>query len=148
MSLKGKIISINDNGIKAKVLVQPVPDCHGCQACAGIIKMSKAANSQCEIDVFTNNLTLHVGDTVKLELSEYQGSKVAFILYGIPILCFLAGMLVTPYICNTFGIPLSDLARVIGAFTGLFLSLLAIMVYIKASSKDTFMMTITEILPN
>ena len=146
MSLKGKIISIFDDGIKAKVLVKPVPDCNGCQACAGLIKMSKAANTQCEVEAFTNNLSLHEGDIVKLELTEFQGSKVALILYGIPIIGFLSGMLLTPFICNTFGLQISDLARIIGAFTGLLISIIAISIYLKHSKKDSFIMTITEII--
>ena len=148
MSLVGKIISLHDNGMKAKVLVKPIPDCHGCQACAGIIKMSKAANTESEIEVFTNNLSLHEGDNVKLELTEYQGSKVAFILYGIPIIFFLIGMLITPYICNFIGIPSTDFAKIIGAFSGLFISLAFIVFYLKKSNKDSFIMSISEVLSN
>ena len=146
MSLKGKIISIFDDGRKAKVLVKPIPDCHGCQACAGIIKMSKAANTESEVEAFTNNFSLNEGDIVKLELSEYQGSKVAFILYGIPIIGFILGMLITPYICSLIGIPLSDLARVIGAFSGLFISTAFIYIFLKKSNNDSFIMSISEVI--
>ena len=146
MSLKGKIISLDDSGLKAKVLVKPIPDCHGCQACAGIIKMSKAANIESEIEVFTNNFPVKEGDSVKLELSEYQGSKVAFIIYGIPIIFFLIGMLLTPYICNIIGIALTDLARIIGALSGLLISFVFIFYYIKRTNKDSFIMSISEIL--
>ena len=146
MSLKGKIISIEDNGLKAKVLVKPIPDCHGCQACAGIIKMSKAANTQSEIEALTNNLSVHEGDTVNLELSEYQGSKIALIIYGIPIIGFLIGMLITPYICNLIQIPLTDLSRIICAFSGMFISFAVILFYVKKSHKDSFIMSISEVI--
>ena len=146
MSLKGKIISLHDNGLRAKVLVKPVPDCHGCQACAGIIKMSKAANRESEIEALTNNFSVHEGDTVKLELTEYQGSKIALIIYGIPIICFIIGMLLTPYICNLIKIPITDLARIIGAFSGLFISFAFIFISLKRSKKDSFIMSISEII--
>ncbi len=146
MSLKGKIVSIHDNGLKAKVLVKPIPDCHGCQACAGIIKMSKAANTESEIEALTNNFSVHEGDTVKLELTEYQGSKIALIIYGIPIIGFIIGMLITPYICNLIQIPVSDLARIIGAFSGLFISFALIIFYLKQQKKDSFIMNISEII--
>ena len=148
MSLKGKIISLHDNGQKAIVLVKPIPDCHGCKACSGIIKMSKAANTESEVEAFTNNLSVHEGDTVKLELSEYQGSKVAFILYGIPIIGFITGMLISPYICNFIGIAVSDLARIIGAFSGLFISLAIIFSLLKKSNNESFMMSISEVISN
>ena len=148
MSLQGKIISLHDNGQKAKVLVRPVSDCKGCQACAGLIKMSKAANSECEVEVSTNNLDVHEGDSVKIELSEYQGSKVAFIIYGIPIIGFLAGMFSAPFICNILGVEITDLVRVLSAFTGLFISFAAIVVYLKHKKSDNFIMSITEKLPN
>ena len=144
MSLQGKIISIYNDGTRAKVLVKPIPDCHGCQACAGIIKMSKAANTESEIDALTNDLDVHEGDTVKLELTEYQGSKIAFILYGIPIICFLIGMLTAPYFCNLLQIPSSDLARIIGSFSGLLISTAIIFIYLKRTNKDTFIMRISE----
>ena len=92
MSLKGKVISINDDGTLAKVLVKPVVNCNGCKACAGLIKNSSVANQECEIEVLTNDLQIKVDDLVKVELSEFQGSKVAFIIYGIPIIGFLIGM--------------------------------------------------------
>ena len=147
MSLQGKIISLLDNGQKAKVLVKPVSDCKGCQACAGLIKMSKAANTDCEVEVFTKDFDVHEGDKVKIELSEYQGSKVAFIIYGIPIIGSLAGMFSAPFICNVIGIEITDLARVIGAFSGLFISFAAILVYLKHKKSDNFIMSITEKLP-
>lgn len=146
MSLKGKIISIYNNETKAKVLVKPIPDCHGCQACAGIIKMSKAANTESEIEVSTNGLNVHEGDIVKIELTEYQGSKIALILYGIPIICFLIGMLSAPYFCNLIQIPPTDLSRIIGAFLGLISSTAIITLYLKKSNKDTFIMKISEVL--
>ncbi len=148
MSLQGKIISLHDNGHKAKVLVKPVSDCKGCQACAGLIKMSKAANTDCEVDVLTKDFDVHEGDIVKIELSEYQGSKVAFIIYGIPIIGFLAGMFSAPLICNTLGIEISDLVRVISAFSGLFISFAAIVIYLKHKKSDNFVMSITQKLPN
>lgn len=146
MSLKGKIISLHDNGLKAKVLVKPIPDCHGCQACAGIIKMSKAANTESEIEVFTNNICVHEGDTVKLELTEFQGSKVALILYGIPIVGFLIGMLTAPHICNLIQMPLTDLTRIICAFTGMFISFAIILFSLKHFQKDSFIMSISEVI--
>ena len=146
MSLKGKILSVYDNGLKAKVSVQPVSDCNGCQACAGLIKMSKAANTHCVVDAFTNNHSVHEGDIVKLELSEFQGSKVAFILYGLPIIFFLVGMLIAPYFCFICNIEVTDIARIICAFSSLFLSLFFIAIYSNKTKKDTFMMSISEVL--
>ena len=108
--------------------------------------MSKAANTECVIDALTNEFSVHEGDFVKLELTEFQGSKVAFILYGIPILSFLLGMLIAPYICSFLGTSTTDLARLVCAFLGLFLSLLAIAIYSKKSHKENFLMSITQII--
>ena len=108
--------------------------------------MSKAANRESEIEALTNNFSVHEGDTVKLELTEYQGSKIALIIYGIPIICFIIGMLLTPYICNLIQIPITDLARIIGAFSGLFIYFAFIFISLKRSKKDSFIMSISEII--
>ena len=73
MSLQGKIINLSDDGKKARVLVKPSINCNGCKVCAGLIKSSKVANSECELEAFTNELQIKQGDIVKLELSEFQG---------------------------------------------------------------------------
>lgn len=145
MGLQGKIISIFDDGKKAKVLVKPTQNCNGCHLCAGLIKSSNSANSECEVEAFTNNFKIKQGDIVKVELSEYQGSKVAFVLYGLPIIFFLLGMFLTPYFCGLFNVVVSDLHRVIGAFIGLFVSVLIIYIITKYSKSDTFIMSISEV---
>ena len=88
---------------------------------------------------------LKQGDLVKLELSELQGSKVAFIIYGIPILFFLLGMILTPYICGLIKIEVTDFYRIIGAFLGLTISYIIILCISKYSKSDNFIMSITEI---
>ncbi len=144
MSLNGKVISINDDKTKAKVLVKPVLNCNGCKACAGLIKNSNVANKEYEIEVLVNNLSIEAGDFVNVELSEFQGSKVAFIIYGIPIVGFLIGMFSAPFICNIINIPISDLCRIIFAFLGLFLSFIIVFYYQKSKGSDSLCMSITK----
>ncbi len=145
MSLQGKIISISEDKKYAKVLVKPRVNCNGCKACAGIIKSSKAFNSECEVDAYTNDFNIKQGDNVILEMTEYQGSKLAFVLYGIPIICFMLGLLIAPYFCIPFNIEVTDLCRIIGSFIGLLLSFLIILMVRKFSQRNTFIMSITEI---
>ena len=145
MSLQGKIISISEDKKYAKVLVKPRVNCNGCKACAGLIKSSKAFNSECEVDAVINELNVKQGDNVVLEMTEFQGSKVAFVLYGIPIICFMIGLLIAPYFCSPFNIEVTDLCRIIGAFIGLFFSFLIILAIRKFTQKESFMMSIVEI---
>lgn len=144
MSLKGKIIDIIDEGKKARVLVKPVSNCNGCKACAGIIKSSKVVNEEFEIEVLTNNFEIKKGDHVKVELNEYQGSKVAILIYGLPIIGFLIGMFSSPYICSLFHIGINDLIRVICSFIGLFLTFICLFIYFKHNKSNSFIMFITD----
>ena len=148
MSLQGKILDISKDGLKAKVLVKPKANCNGCKACAGLIKNSNITNSEIEVYALTNNLSLKTGDLVTVELSDYQGSKAAFLLYGIPIIGFLTGMFISPYFCNLFNISITDLIRVIAAFTGLFLSFVFVYLYMKFMNNNSFLMTITSKVSN
>lgn len=145
MGLQGKIISIYDDGKRAKVLVKPSQNCNGCNVCAGLIKSSNSANLECEVEALTNNFDVKQGDIVKVELSEYQGSKVAFILYGLPIICFLLGMFLAPYCCSLLNVEVSDLHRVIGAFVGLFVSIILIFIITKYTKSDTFIMSVSQV---
>ena len=146
MSLQGKILSIYNKGKYAKVSVKPVINCNGCKVCAGLIKSSTAVNDEREVEALTNNLNINVGDYVKLELSEYQGTKAALLIYGLPILGFLTGMLLAPYISIFLKIELTDLVRIVCAFAGLFISLHLLFLYLKIKKPETFMMQITEVI--
>ena len=96
----------------------------------------------------TNNFEIKEDDLVTLELTEYQGSKAAIILYGIPIVCFIGGMLIAPYLCSILSLPTTDVARIIGAVIGFGLSVLFIMFYSHSRNSDTFMMHISSIVSN
>ena len=148
MSLQGKILSFSYDKHTAKVLVKPVADCNGCKACAGLIQSSNAANSECEIEALTNYLDLKEGDIVKVEMSENQRSKAAILIYGVPLIGFLAGLFIVVSFGHLLNIVVIDLYKVIGAFIGLFISFLFIVVFFKVMKPESFIMTITEIINN
>lgn len=131
MSLKGKVLSIYDNGKRAKVLVKPVFNCNGCNACAGIIKTAQSNKESYEIEVLVEDSNLSPHDVIELEMPEYQGSKVAVILYGIPILGFLLGIFFANYIARLLNFQQSDLVMIIGAFSGLFISMAGVAIHLR-----------------
>ncbi len=148
MSLQAKVISIIENGKKARVKVKPVANCNGCKACAGLIKANKNGLKEQEITVLTNNIEIAENDLVNLELTEYQGSKAAIILYGIPIVGFIGGMLIAPFICSFLSIPITDVSRIIGAGIGFALSVIIIMFYSRSKNSEAFMMHIASKIEN
>ena len=148
MSLQAKVISILENGKKARVKVKPVSNCNGCKACAGLIKANKNGLKEQEITVLTNNFEISENDIVNIELTEYQGSKAAIILYGIPIIGFMSGMFIAPFICSILSIPPTDIIRIIGAAVGFILSVIFIMFYSHSKNSDAFMMHISSKVSN
>lgn len=145
MSLQGKILLVESN--RAKVLVKPVANCNGCKACAGLIKASNAAQSEQVIDAFTNNLPVNKDNIVKLELKEGTGSLAALILYGIPMISFISGMLLAPYICEMLGLQSTDIMRALFAFIFLFLSFYVVYkIWGNKNKPSNLIMTITEII--
>ncbi len=144
MSLQAKVISVSDDKIKAKVKVKPVASCNGCKACAGLIKANKNSLKEQEITVLTNDIPIKENDIVTLELTEYQGSKAALILYGVPIIGFIGGMLISPIFCSLLATQVTDGARIIGALIGFVLSILFIALYLRKNKTETFMMHIAS----
>lgn len=143
MSLIGNIIAIKDN--TAIVKVKPVANCNGCKTCALLLKNNSSFNEEREIEATLKGDEYQVGDKVKLELSEGRGSTAALILYGIPIIAFMTGLLLSSSICEFLSIPISDLAQAITAF--IFLTISFLIVYFilrRTSSSRHFLMTITE----
>lgn len=148
MSLQGKVLSVYNNGKYAKVLVKPVIDCNGCKVCAGLLKNSASSREEREVEALTNGYEIKQGDFVKLELTEYQGTKAAILIYGLPILGFMIGILLAPYFSNIFQIEVNDLIRVVCAFAGLVVSLLMVFIYLRLKKPETFMMQVSKKLTN
>ncbi len=143
MSLIGNIIAIKDN--KAIVKVKPVANCNGCKTCALLLKNNSTFNEEREIEAAFSDEKYQIGDRVKLELSEGRGLTAAVILYGIPIIAFMSGLLLSPSICRFFTIKVTDLAQAVIAF--IFLAISFLLVYFilrRTNSSGQFLMTITE----
>lgn len=114
MSLQGKVIEVSDKCVIVEVI--PRPECQGCHACTGLLDGEKRSKTR-QIKALAQGFDLTTGDEVIIDLNPGEGSIVALLLFGIPILAFFAGLAVTPYLCALLSLELNDLSRVVAGFS-------------------------------
>ena len=69
------IVLLEDNGIS----------CEKCGLCA-----SKKRNKKCQIKIPSDNSNINVGDKVRIFYSEKRGIQMAFLIFIVPVIIFLA----------------------------------------------------------
>lgn len=141
MSLHGKVLSVSEQ--HAVIEVTPRPECQGCHACTGLLDGEKRSATR-QIKVLKNNFTVNVNDEVVIDLNPGHGSIAAVLIFGIPILAFLAGLIGAPYICDYFSIPVSDLYRLLSGFTLMAGAFILLAVFSRSAMAEKLSMRITE----
>ena len=83
------------NGNKAKVVFTRSKACGDCHACVSF------GSNQAETEL-TNTLGAKVGDRVSIELHSGSVFTASLIMYGIPLVALLAGVLIGSFISDLF----------------------------------------------
>jgi len=141
MSLNGKVISVTEN--HAVVEVTPRPECQGCHACTGLLDGEKRSSTR-QIKVLKNNFDVQENDQVAVDLNPGHGSIAAILIFGIPILAFLAGLTGAPFICDYFSLPVSDIYRLFSGFILMAGAFLCLAFFSRSSLAEKLSMRITE----
>jgi len=127
----------------AKVLVQKRGGCEGCAA-QGICETTEGGM---EIEAL-NPVGAQVGQTVKISIKPQTYLRGAIFVYGLPMVCFVAGIIIGKNIAETYfkGTD-SDIIGVIIGFAALITSFLGVKVWSKkAETKVEYKPVIEEIL--
>lgn len=89
----GKVISIDQNN-NAVVQIERKQKCVGCNAC----HIASGGVMQLEVE---NTANAAVGDTVEIEISEKSITQSILIVYGIPLLLMLVGVIISSIYIKT-----------------------------------------------
>lgn len=123
MKQSGIIISINED--KARVKLQRQSSCEGCQAC----KLGRA-DMNIEIDAI-NPVNAKIGDHVEVDMEHQNFLTAAFIVYAIPLVALIGGILIGNAILGKVGMTeYKDMG------SGLFGLLLTVVTFIIIRSKE------------
>ncbi|MBU1108368.1 MAG: SoxR reducing system RseC family protein [Candidatus Riflebacteria bacterium] len=145
MSLQGKVTGIE--GVYAIVEVEPRPECTGCHACTGLLDGEKRSKRK-QIKALVKDFEVNPGDDVLLDLNPGEGSIAALLIFGLPIAGFFAGLALTPWLCNSIGCGVSDLARVISGFTGMSVAFALLAVVARTRKAEQLSLKVVKILHN
>lgn len=124
MGEKGQVIELKEN--LAVIRMTRTEACAKCKACiAGMSKkdMIMEADNEC---------SAQVGDWVEMELRENGFFQAVLIMYGIPLIAFMAGILLGYFVVAPF-VPMID-PSVIGFGLGLLFTLLTFL-WIRSQEK-------------
>ncbi len=100
MAEKGMVVELKDN--LAVIKMKRTEACAKCRACVNGLSekdMIMEAENQC---------SAQVGDWVELELIENGFFYAVLIMYGIPLLAFMAGLLLSYFVLMPRFLPLSS----------------------------------------
>lgn len=113
--MKGLVLEDGNNTLKVQIVRQEA--CAHCRACiAGYMKQEVM-----ELDA-RNLCDAQTGDWVELELQDNSFMKAVLVSYGIPFLCFMAGILLGYYVVAPF-VPLpAGLVSFVFGFAGIMLA--------------------------
>jgi sigma-E factor negative regulatory protein RseC len=116
----GRVAQIEDG--KALVEIEKGTDCVKCHAGCVCDFGKKVVLVEVEDPV-----GVHKNQMVQLSIAEGSSLRAAFVVYGIPLLAIIIGVLLGEYLGEKFGI--ATLFEILGAFVGLGLSLFIIKQY-------------------
>jgi|UniRef100_A0A7C6A9C4 sigma-E factor negative regulatory protein RseC len=132
MEENGKVIELTENG--AKVCVTPSQVCGSCvqaKACATI-------GAKTKIILANNPINAQVGDWVKIELKEKSRTTSILLVFGLPILALLFGIIVGEIVAG------DKMATIFGG-SGLIIALIVVKIVDNhLSQKANFLPTIIE----
>jgi len=143
MTLQGKITRI-EKGF-ATVEVEPRPECKGCHACTGLLDGEKRSAKK-EIRALTEDFEVQIGDEVLLDLHPGEGTIAAMLIFGLPIAGFFIGLILTPWICQLTGQPVSDFWRLIAGFIGMALAFIAVAFFARTRQAEKLSLKIVRII--
>ncbi|UCG92393.1 MAG: SoxR reducing system RseC family protein [candidate division WOR-3 bacterium] len=105
---KGRVIELQ--GVDARVSVEPSDACKHCSACHLCYPSGKSRVIEVE-----NSIGAHIGDVVHIEISDKVGFFALFLVFVLPVLLGLSGLLIGVGYSETYAI----LFGVAGLATGL-----------------------------
>lgn len=123
MVAKGIIEKIQDNHATVKFYKDSA--CASCSACSGESKFGQKIS----IDL-NKNLNFKIGDEITIEIDDIILLKLSFIVYIFPALAMILGYFVLDFLNFSQGVS------IIGSFSALLLSFLALYFYDKRRIKD------------
>lgn len=129
---KGKVIELQD--VNARVNVEPSDACKHCSACHICYPSGKSRVIEVE-----NSMGAHIGDIVYIEISDKVGFFALFLVFVLPVLLGLIGVLVGVGYNETYAI----LFGVAGLATGLGI---AKIINDRISKKRDFLPRIVDII--
>ncbi|MGM0600511.1 MAG: SoxR reducing system RseC family protein [Candidatus Rifleibacteriota bacterium] len=142
MSLPGKVVKVNEESVVVEV--SPRPECNGCHACTGLLGGEKKSALK-RIDVLKGEFSPRIGDEVILDINPGEGTLAAILVFGIPLASFFVGLLLTPFLCSTFGFELTDQARFISGFSALGLGFFLLAIIARTRSANKLSLKVIEI---
>lgn len=114
MNEYGKVVAVGDN--KATVKIKRNSACGDCKACE--LGMSNLSELNVEVE---NTMGAGIGDHVRLEMGTPDVLKAAFVVYTIPLMALLIGIVGTYFATGKEGSPNEFLMIAVG-FTLMILS--------------------------
>lgn len=128
MTIKGKIIEIKNKIITVEILSEET-----CKGCKGCIKAFAPCNETKTGTAFLkDNYECKVGETIDLlPLQKVNISFAAFILFGLPLIGFFTGILLSPLFFQN----INDIIRFSSGLTTAVLLLIPASIYSKYISK-------------
>lgn len=141
MEEAGVVTSIKDN--IAKVLVQRRSECEKCAA----TNICEPAGGGMEIEAL-NPIQAKVGQTVKIAIKPQAYLRGSIIIYGFPLIAFIAGAILGKNIGETYFKDVnSDVASAILGFISLIITFIIIKIWSKkAETRLEYKPVIEEIL--
>lgn len=106
----GKVVAIVDG--KAQIKIQRHAACGDCGAC-------HVGKNQLEMTLLADNdVSAKIGDEVELNIETIDFLSAVLIMYGVPLLALVFGILIGYYGLSSLGFS-SNLSQGVGALTGL-----------------------------
>ena len=102
MSQIGTVQSVKNNHVFVKVMREEA--CAHCQVCTTGINEGK----ECLIEA-VNQCEATVGDVVNIDIQANYFLKATLIMYGIPLIAMVLGILISLGVMNKLGLPNADM---------------------------------------
>ena len=110
-------------------------DCHACEMISG----KKACTLTCE-----SKIPCQVGDQVEIELTTDYFLKATYLIYGVPLLGLVVGLIIGIGITKIMIVPLEDLVMAACMLIGTGLGIIYIKVKDKKKSYHKFLPHVVE----
>ena len=102
MAQIGTVQSVKNNHVFVKVIREEA--CAHCQVCTTGINEGK----ECLIEA-VNQCEAAVGDVVDIDIQANYFLKATLIMYGIPLIAMILGIMISLGVMNTLGLPNADM---------------------------------------